>query len=321
MEKYLDRSVGSLLVPEVLDKLEIIIVNDGSKDRTLEIANGYKAKYPQSVIVIDKPNGHYGSTVNAALKIATGKYFRILDADDWFNSDALAEFVNKLDTIEVDCIYTHFTSIYEDKHVLSLLVNVEYNKIFDLSRYEISNRCLHMHCLTYRRSLLTEIGYTQTEGICYTDTEYVYMPLIQAKNICHLDLNVYQYFIGRDDQSMSKESLAKNYAQFLVLLDRMIDFDKSQNWAQRNASADIIFHYYFWALMSFLLAPCFIYNTPSSEATCRIRAVMDYLKTRDSEVFNKILHLTYYRIKVFKLWYSYGILGTFILWIVRKRLQ
>ena len=84
MEAYLGRCVDSLLAEEVIDKLEIIIVNDGSKDRTLEIANAYRDRYPQSVVVVDKPNGHYGSTVNAALKVATGRYFRLLDADDWF---------------------------------------------------------------------------------------------------------------------------------------------------------------------------------------------------------------------------------------------
>ena len=89
MEQYLSRCVDSMLVDEVLDQLEIIIVNDGSKDGTLAIANDYKQRYPQSVVVIDKPNGHYGSCINASLKVATGKYFRIVDADDWVDSQWL----------------------------------------------------------------------------------------------------------------------------------------------------------------------------------------------------------------------------------------
>ena len=100
MEKYLNRCIDSFLVPEVLDRLELIIVNDGSTDKTLSIANDYKARYPQTIVVIDKPNGHYGSCVNASLKVATGKYFRIVDADDWVDSKAMVEFVHALIFIE-----------------------------------------------------------------------------------------------------------------------------------------------------------------------------------------------------------------------------
>ena len=123
MERYLNRCVDSLLAVEVLDDIEIIIVNDGSKDATLSIANQYKAQYPNSVVVIDKPNGHYGSTVNAALKVAAGKYFRILDADDWFNTEALIVFVNKLKEIDVDCVYTNFTEYNELKNKTKHIIN------------------------------------------------------------------------------------------------------------------------------------------------------------------------------------------------------
>ena len=116
MEKYLNRCVDSLLALDILDDIEIIIVNDGSKDATLSIANQYKVQYPNSVVVIDKPNGHYGSTVNAALKVATGKYFRILDADDWFDTEAFVVFVNKLKDIDVDCVYTNFSEHNELKN-------------------------------------------------------------------------------------------------------------------------------------------------------------------------------------------------------------
>ena len=113
MEKYLNRCVDSMLVEEVLDQLEIIIVNDGSKDGTLAIANDYKQRYPQSVVVIDKPNGHYGSCINASLKVATGKYFRTVDADDWVDSKALVEFVHTLSKIDVDCVCTKYATRWD----------------------------------------------------------------------------------------------------------------------------------------------------------------------------------------------------------------
>jgi glycosyltransferase involved in cell wall biosynthesis len=320
MEKYLDRSVGSLLVPEVLDKLEIIIVNDGSKDRTLEIANSYKAKYPQSVIVIDKPNGHYGSTVNAALKVATGKYFRILDADDWFNSEELVKFVAKLEEIDVDCVYTQYTLLEDDKPSLRTVKDIEFEKVYNLANFSAPKATYCMHSLTHRKEFLLSIQYEQTQGICYTDTEYVYIPLIQAKTICYLELNIYQYFRGRDDQSMSPQSLAKNYSHFLIILERMIRFDKAKNWSSCNTSANEIFHYYYCLLLFYLLAPCLIYNKPTVEEEQRIRAILDYIKTRDAQAFTRIINQIYCKVKIFKLWYNQSIFTPMFLWAIRKRL-
>lgn len=86
--------------------LEVIIVNDGSTDSSLAIAKQYENKRPDIIKIIDKQNGNYGSCVNAGLAQATGKYFRILDADDWFDTQALAEFLKKLETCETDLVLT-----------------------------------------------------------------------------------------------------------------------------------------------------------------------------------------------------------------------
>lgn len=217
MEKYLNRCIDSFLVPEVLDQLEIIIVNDGSTDGTLSIANDYKARYPQTIVVIDKPNGHYGSCVNASLKVATGKYFRIVDADDWVDSDALAVFIKTLANIDVDCVCTHFsTHDLKDNSVnVTRVQDNLFEKKLDLDSYLLDEDCLHMHTLTFSLDLLQRIEYVQTEGICYTDTEYSYLPLACSKDIYFLNISLYQYFIGREDQSMSPDVLKKNFGHLI----------------------------------------------------------------------------------------------------------
>lgn len=229
MEKYLNRCVDSMIVPEVLDQLEIIIVNDGSTDGTLAIANKYKEEYPQSVVVIDKPNGHYGSCVNASLKVATGKYFRIVDADDWVESAALTEFVNKLSEIDVDSVCTKYTThnFKEDK-VTTRELDLHANEVLDLNACTIQKEILHMHNLTYSLSLLKRIDYTQTTGICYTDTEYVYLPLSCSKDMMFIDVSLYQYYIGRDDQSMSDSVLEKNYTHLIEVNKRLLKEHKSE---------------------------------------------------------------------------------------------
>lgn len=227
MEKYIHRSMKSLLIPEILDALEIIIVNDGSKDKTLEIANDYKAKYPQSVIVIDKPNGHYGSCVNAALKVATGKYFRVLDADDWFNSGSLVQFVRLLERINAEAVYTPYSIYYEKDGSLVLQPissQVVWNQELDLNNIQLDSCYTHMHCLTYKLSLFKSLNYQQTEGICYTDTEYVYQLLGSASDLYCANLDLYQYYIGRDDQSMSPQVLSRNFSHFFKVLTRLIQY-------------------------------------------------------------------------------------------------
>ena len=87
VEKYIDKCVQSMLVDSILDDIEILIVNDGSKDSTPEIAKGYVEKYPQTVRLIDKENGGHGSTINAGIREATGKYFKVVDGDDWLNTE------------------------------------------------------------------------------------------------------------------------------------------------------------------------------------------------------------------------------------------
>ena len=94
-EKYIKRCLDSLLVPETLNDIEVIVVNDGSKDHSVEIVKTYVEKYPQTVVLIDKENGGHGSTINAGLKAAKGKYFRVLDSDDWFNTIEFVKFVKR----------------------------------------------------------------------------------------------------------------------------------------------------------------------------------------------------------------------------------
>ena len=250
MEKYLNRCIDSFLVPEVLDRLELIIVNDGSTDKTLSIANDYKARYPQSIVVIDKPNGHYGSCVNASLKVATGKYFRIVDADDWVDSNALVTFINKLENIDVDCVCTRYSiHNFKENNVKTVEIDMPVNETLDLNSYSIPNKCTQMHALTYSIQLLRAINYNQTEGVCYTDTEYVYIPLSRSRSMRFIDVSLYQYYIGRDDQSMNRSVIEKNFMHFIVVNNRLLleherdlALNKNENLIWSIIAYGLVFH-------------------------------------------------------------------------------
>ena len=82
-EDYMEHCIDTLLTAD--ERAEIIIVDDGSTDRTGEIADNYARNYPEIVRVVHQENGGHGSGVNAGLALATGKYFKVVDSDDWLD--------------------------------------------------------------------------------------------------------------------------------------------------------------------------------------------------------------------------------------------
>ena len=93
-EAYMEKAINSILVGG--EDVEIIVVNDGSKDGTQEIAERYQEKYPTIVKAVEKPNGGHGDAVNCGLEHATGKYFKVVDSDDWVNKEAYHAILDKL---------------------------------------------------------------------------------------------------------------------------------------------------------------------------------------------------------------------------------
>lgn len=241
MEKYLDRCLSSLIVEDsLMDVLEVIVVNDGSKDRSSEIAHSYGAKYPQTFIVVDKENGNYGSCVNKGIDLATGKYFRILDADDWFDNTGLKRFLQSLAEIDSDVVVTKFTSFCDDgsNHINGFGDNRKLNFLYDLSDPAIDFQpdiWQRMHQVTYRLGLLKSSALMLQTGISYTDTEYVYFPMKSAATILFLDVVLYQYCYSRDGQTMSlssrKKSIGDMYRVAMRLLTDYVSQGNSTNKA------------------------------------------------------------------------------------------
>lgn len=115
MEQYLERCLSSLIIDKKqMSLLQVLVINDGSKDRSSEIAHSFEKKYPNSFTVIDKENGNYGSCFNCGIELAIGKYVRLLDSDDWLNTDGLSDFLNKLKVIDTDVVVTKYTNQYID---------------------------------------------------------------------------------------------------------------------------------------------------------------------------------------------------------------
>lgn len=226
MEKYLDRCLSSLIVDDnLMSELEVLVINDGSKDRSSEIAHGYANRYPDTFIVVDKENGHYGSCVNKGLELASGKYVKVLDADDWFENENIKDYLSFLENIDVDMVLTRSnvgepgnTSEYHscslpEKTVVGIKELIESNLC-----------CLPHQCLTYRTELLRSIEYKQTEKLPYTDLEWDLYPLRAVNKIVYYPHILYVYYLGRAEQSVSPEVHAREMVKDNLIVEKAVAY-------------------------------------------------------------------------------------------------
>lgn len=212
VEKFLRETLDSLCSPEILDDIEVIIVNDGSKDSTADIARRYVEKYPNSFFLIDKKNGGYGSTINASIAKASGKYYRLLDGDDWFDKEEFIKYVNALKRINTDLVITAFVKrIQTDKDEISEITTYNYPP------YEVKNvsemYSMAMHSTTVKTDLLKIGDVRITEHCFYTDFEFIMKAFLLSSDFTYLPFRLYQYRIWGEGQSVSISGSLKHYKE------------------------------------------------------------------------------------------------------------
>lgn len=221
VENYLDQALESCL--SAIEVLDVIVVNDGSKDGTLDVANSWAQKYPDSIRVVDKPNGGYGSTINATIPLARGKYFRYLDGDDWFDADILADYVELLSSRTEDVVATPYRRVYESGDDPDARDCLDYLGEGSHSVSEVSpERAIAACSIAYRTDVLVESEFEMTEGCFYTDIEFAYIPMRNVASIYVSRLPVYQYRIGREGQSVSVEGIRRHHSDIVRVCARLL---------------------------------------------------------------------------------------------------
>jgi len=220
---YMDKAIESALVCK--EDVEIIIVNDGSKDETDRIGKEYAFKYPESVKYVAQENGGHGEAVNTGLKNATGLYYKVLDSDDWFDADSLKKVVAKLKELaenktELDMMIVNY--VYEkpseNKTVPIKFTNVlPQNRVFgwdEVGNFQPQQNIL-MHSVIYRTQMLRDCGLKLPKHTFYVDNLFVYQPLPSVKTLYYMDADFYRYFIGRTDQSVNEKVMISRIDQQL----------------------------------------------------------------------------------------------------------
>ncbi len=224
-ETYLRRAVESVLG---FDSIEIILVDDGSdKDNTPLLCDEYARKYSY-IRVVHQENGGHGSAVQAGIALATGVYCKIIDSDDWLDREALNKILcllTSLDTPVDACIanYVYEHANYRQK-VMKYTNVLPQNTVFswkDIGRFKVSQYVL-MHSVIYRRELLATCGLSLPRHTFYVDNLFVYQPLPFVKQMYYIDVDLYRYYIGRDDQSVNQEVMKSRVDQQVLVTKAMI---------------------------------------------------------------------------------------------------
>ena len=306
VEKFLDQTLESCLVPEIMDKLEVIIVNDGSKDGTAGIAGKYVDMAPGTFVLINKENGGYGSTVNAGIKSATGKYFRLLDGDDWFDKDGLREFIGILEEADEDMIIARFRRVFEtDGHTEESDQGAKIPFVTGTFDELPDDAWFTMHSITYRTKLLKENNVTLTEHCFYTDQEYDLLPLRWVNTVRVAPVTVYCYRIGRGEQSISLSGLEKHYNEQTIVLKRL--YNVYSDVFKRETKKDNYIYKYFGKRTRFQVRTYLIISKSKQHKKDLIDFV-EYLKSEQPEIYKRLLLRKSFKLLVWTNYAAYGVL-------------
>lgn len=291
-QDYMSHAIESILTGG--EDVEIIIVNDGSGDRTLEIAREYKKKYPGIIKVVDKENGGHGDAVNSGLSNATGKYFKVVDSDDWVDEEALQSILGFLKELEredkeIDMLVSNY--VYEKagaarKKCIHYRNVLPQDKIFswdEIGRFRLDQYIL-MHSVIYRTSMLKLSQMTLPKHTFYVDNIYVYYPLPYVQKIYYLDVDFYRYFIGRDDQSVNEKNMIARADQQIYVTKTMIDMYEMGEISSKKLRLYMVNYLAIMMTVSSII----LIRSKTEENIEKKRELWRYLKKRDFKMYLKI---------------------------------
>lgn len=248
MEEFLPYCLDSVLgiADDYRKTLEVIVVNDGSTDDTGRVAHEFKSRFPDSIVVIDKKNGNYGSCVNAALKVASGLYVKILDADDYVNTAEFESLVKELyrqaamKEQAADLVLSNYRLVDNGGECIREITYGMSPFSGEFSAMSNVNQAYAIHSLIYKTNCVKRIGYIQTEGVSYTDMEWTVEPLVSISTIRYVPLFVTNYRQGRNGQTMEDKTYAQKFQQVAdVVLNMVSRYSKMRDFAVSDAAFEI----------------------------------------------------------------------------------
>ena len=291
-QDYMDKCIDSLLIGG--EDVEIIIVDDGSKDMTPEIADSYAKKHPEIVRAIHQENGGHGEAVNTGIRNAQGIFFKVVDSDDWVNLESYQAILAKLKELAggsqtIDMMISNF--VYEKegakhKKVMRYTSVLPQNEIFhwDDTRHFRKGQYILMHSVIYRTQLLRDCGLELPRHTFYVDNIFVYQPLPYVKNMYYMDVDFYRYFIGRDDQSVNEKVMISRIDQQIKVNKIMVDaYDL---WKVQNRKLRKYMFNYLEIIT--VISTVMLIRSGTEENLEKKRELWRYIKQQDIRLFHHL---------------------------------
>lgn len=210
MEKHLPKNLPTYADSRFNGALEVIVLDNASTDATAQIAQSFVEQFPDTFTLLRRDSRGYGGSINDAMAMAHGTYFRIVDADDWVNTEDLLRLVEALKHCDADVVQTNYCRVVMStgEELPFRFQNVTYEKMYtEFAPCRENIPCIHS--TTYQTGLLRECGFYMQDGIFFVDEEYVILPFLSAKSVLYYDLDIYRYLVGNPTQSTSPENRAK----------------------------------------------------------------------------------------------------------------
>lgn len=291
-ESYMEKAINSIL--SAGEDVEILVVNDGSTDDTKTIGEKYAEKYPTIVKVINKENGGHGDAVNAGLTYASGKYFKVVDSDDWVDEESLMKILQTIKGFvdsesDVDMVISNY--VYEKvgmehKKVIHYRNVLPQNQIFrwdDIGSFHLDQYIL-MHSVIYRTEMLRLCQLKLPKHTFYVDNIYVYYPLPHVRTLYYIDVDFYRYFIGREDQSVNEKIMIGRIDQQLFVTKMMISMYELRLITSKKLRKYMINYLAIMMTVSSILC----IRSKKKENLEKKKELWTYLKQKDYSAYLKI---------------------------------
>ena len=290
-QEYMRHCIDSLLPGG--EDVEIVIVNDGSSDDTADIAEGYGKKYPNVIKVIHQKNAGHGGAINTGLQISTGFFIKVVDSDDWVDTEAYSKVLDTLKQFPVenhpDVFFSNYVYEKEGKRRKTI---VRYgsvlpkDRLFDWSdvRRFRKGQYLLMHSIIYRRGLLLKCNLRLPQHTFYVDNLYAFLPLQHVRTMYYLDVDFYRYYIGRADQSVQEQIMIKRIDQQLYVNCQMVSKLNFNAEMQPQKKAYLLHYIEIVTMVSSVL----LLRAGTNEHLQKKKELWQFIKSADRQLYNKM---------------------------------
>lgn len=297
-QDYMEKCIGTLLECGTEEDIEIIIVDDGSKDKTGIIADRYQCEYPNVVRVIHQPNGGHGEGVNQGIRNAKGLYMKVVDSDDWLDVNSgrkvisqikkMIEEKNNVDMYICNYVYEHVED--DTRKVMDYCGILPENQIFgwDDTKSFGYTRYLLMHSIIYRTQVLRDSGLVLPKHTFYVDNMFAYIPFPYVNTMYYMNVDLYRYFIGREDQSVNEAVMVKRVDQQLRVTYAMTAAHKMDEVEAKSHKLEVYMKKYL--SMMVVISIVLLLLDGSDSALAKKEELWRYIDSVDERLCKDIKH-------------------------------